>query len=256
MDPLTFAAIGYGVGGLLGYMGSRETNQRLDSNAQMNAKNQERFAREGLGWRIKDGMAHGLSRTAAAGAAPGAAFSPTDVSYQNEGAAAGNAISNIADAYVKKELQKDALAKSDLDIQMQNAQIGLVRAQTDAILGSANKASNPTGDPKQPFAESERAPMIQWQIQPDGSVMATQSTKAAQNMQNDSIGNWAFQFQRMGNSIKPPQELLPSKDHMWIKNGLFRWQAVLKKSFPKDVIYNGLNFGNPKNTFFRKYSNP
>lgn len=253
MDPLTGAAL-IGVGSAVagGLISSRDQRHA----AQRSAAQQERFAKEGIRWKVADAKAAGISPEFALGASTHS-FAPTETGSERG--------SMIADA--GQNIARAALATEDAGSRKLNEQLkaetlrGMVldnnQKAMSAQLTSVNKPGNPPfpssrgnivpGQNNSPVvdkalertgqhstarhSEGASIPSVGWAETDDGGLMPIPSQDIKNRIEDQAIPEaiWAARNligPNMGKGSKPPLSALPKGAHSW------RWSLSRQAWYP------------------------
>lgn len=246
MDPIIGGAlIGGGatlLGSILSRDGAADANRKDRENMEVQMAKQEMFAKEGLGWRIKDGMKMGLSKLAAAGSSPGVSYSAMTSNTQNEKAGWADAGHDIGKFAFQSMLQKQQMEGTELDHKLKEAEIGKLLAETDAIANPVLQNDINTQivspAPAGGYAKPNTSPDIEWAQLPNGVVQAQKSTETATRLQDDTIGNLSFQMERAFGNYVPPRELLPYPYTEWDSTGI---AGKFRPASPDPKLYKKIN---------------
>lgn len=250
MDPFTAAALVGGGTALLGGIMSSRSNRAA---AEANAAAQERYAKEGIRWKVADAKAAGISPEYALGANT-TSFNPTYTGSQ-QGNIIADAGQNIARAAMASEpaesrkinaaLQTETLRGMKLDNDIKQSQMTRVNvpgnpafpsAQGNVIEGQGNSPVKDvplerTGQSlKTPHSEGGSIPSVGWAQTADGGLRPVPSQDIKNRIEDQLIPEsvWAAQnivAPNFGKGPKPPSEALP-KGHFW------RWSVSRQAWYP------------------------
>ena len=154
-------AVGSIVGGLIAADASK-------SNAKRNIRYQEKFAKQGIQWRVKDAKTAGIHPLAALNSG-GAVYTPVN---DDSGAQLGAAIADAGTKVSQKAQQKAELSMqqklTDSEIEVNKAQAALFATEAQrnvqgATAMTGNMQATPTADP-------EPTPLMERILMPDGSI--------------------------------------------------------------------------------------
>lgn len=241
MDPVTGAAL-IGVGSAVagGIIGSK-------SAARANAANlyqQERFAKEGIQWKVADAKAAGISPEYALGASTHS-FQPT-FTGDRRGDLIAEAGQNVARSVLasgtKADRELDARIKAEtlrgmkIDNDTRATQLSRVNApgnppfphpRGNVIEGQGNSPVKDiplerTGqDRKDRHSEGGSIPSVGWAETPDGGLMPVPSTDIKNRIEDQIVPEsvWALNHQILPNfqaGPRPPKSALPKGYGSWV----------------------------------------
>lgn len=187
-------ALGSGVLSLIGGNQNRDAQMQI---AQQNIASQREFAQHGLGWRVEDAVAHGLSPLVGAGVNPGS-FSPVSVGDMSGGLGAmsqdvGRAIKSMENFDERKK--RDAETATKLQLEKGSLENELLRTE---IASKVARENNPgqIGPPAQvpsgmvprgymSFVSGERSPVRSasgFALDPDKMKVKEESAPGVQRM--------------------------------------------------------------------------
>lgn len=116
------------------YLSAQSSNDTSAANAALQYQYQKEFAQNGIRWRVADAKAAGIHPLAALGAQT---FSYNPVAVQAGDNGVGRALASMGQG-IDRAVNAKALAEERaLDMQLKNAQIANVNAQTDAVRAQA-----------------------------------------------------------------------------------------------------------------------
>lgn len=252
MDPLVGAAlISTGSAAIGGYLSSRDNKKA----AAMNAKQQERFAKKGIQWRVADAKKAGVLPEYALGA-PGASFSPTYT-----GSERGSMIADAGQNIARSVLAAGTKADREMDTKMKAETLRGMQLENEIRATQLTGINNP-GNPAFPhmkgnviegqgdtpvrdvplertgqhrssrYSEGASIPSVGWTETPDGGLRPVPSSDVKNRIEDQMIPEavWATQnlvAPNFGSGPKPPREALPSKNHYW------RWSRSRQAWYPK-----------------------
>jgi len=253
MDPLTGAAL-IGVGSAVagGIMGGKSAERAADRNAAA----QERFAKHGIQWKVKDAQRAGILPEYALGAST-QSFSPTYTGSQ-----AGNMIADAGQNVARAVLASGTKADRELDSQLKAETLRGMRLENnlkDPALTSINRPGNPPfphargnvipGQGNSPivqdvalqrtgqsrgsrYSEGASIPQVGWTETNDGGLRPVPSQDVKNRIEDQLIPEavWATQNLVAPNFNKgpqPPKEALPKGAIGW------RWSVSRQAYYPK-----------------------
>ena len=173
------SAIGGAIGGVLGLIGSNQSQANAAKLNQLNYEHQKEFAQNGIRWRVADAKAAGLHSLAALGA-QGASYSPSavigdspDFSFLKD---MGQGIDRAMDAKatrqerVEREEKSNAIFNEELkgkQLQNQETETRIQQMKWDMAMDAARNAERSVR------TQQQVPPMPS--LAPDGSLMPGQS---------------------------------------------------------------------------------
>lgn len=221
-----------------------------------NARQQERFAREGIRWKVQDAKAAGIAPEFALGASTYQA-SPTHTPTQSDSAIAGQSIARAAlatasqpDRDMTQALQAETLRGMRLDNDIKQTQ-GMTQTQYasnpafphargNVIEGQGNSPVKDvplerTGMSRsRPDSEGGSIPSVGWSKTADGGLRPVPSQDIKNRIEDQLIPEtvWAAQnlvAPNIGKGPRPPEEALPKGAHMW------RWSTSRQAWYPDNM---------------------
>lgn len=264
VDPVTGAAIiGAGATLLGGIMGDKSAAEA----AEKNVAGQERFAKEGIKWKVADAKAAGILPEYALGASTHS-FQPTYTGGQT-GSMVADAGQNIARAALASSTQADR----DLDHKLKAETLRGMILQNNKIQGAESQMSrvNTPGNPPFPhlrgnviegqgnspvkdvplertgqdsksrYSEGASIPSVGWAETADGGLMPVPSTDIKNRIEDQAIPETAWAFENMIKpnfqaGARPPTSALPKGYGSWVYSP-FR-QAWYPKKLKKQTFKN------------------
>lgn len=180
------SAIGGAIGGILGLVGSNQSQANAAKLNQLNYEHQKEFAQNGIRWRVADAKAAGLHPLAALGAS-GASYSPSavigdspDYSFLKD---MGQGIDRAMDAKatqkerVEREEKSNALFNEELkgkQLQNQETETRIQQMKWDMAMDAARNAA-------QAVRTQQQVPPMP-SVAPDGSTLPGQTNSTTSNL--------------------------------------------------------------------------
>jgi len=252
MDPIIGGAL---IGAGASYIGSQMSDKSAEAAAKKNAEMQEKFAKQGIQWKVADAKAAGISPEFALGA-PTASFSPTETGSQS-GAIMADAGQNIA----RSVLASSTKADRELDAKLKAETLRGMTLENnlkDPALTSINVPGNPpfphprgnivpgqgntavvkdvalerTGQSRSArHSEGGSIPSVGWAETHDGGLRPVPSQDVKNRIEDQMIPEtlWALQHlgaPNIGAGPKPPQDALPKGYSRW------RWDHGSQAYYP------------------------
>lgn len=234
---------------------NRDQQQRMFNR---NIREQRTFAQEGLGWRIRDGLEHGIHPLYAVGANP-ISFSPVSVGGSQASIGADNsgdimarsisgmgqdlgravdAIGGQTDRMARMLQLENMGLQNDLlrsQIARNAAQIGppapaaerfLVDGQPDSGRVNMVPLQVNSVDPANHSSEAGAVPEVGYAIDRNGNYAITQSKDAHDRLEDDLLGQiaWAYRnriLPMVGANTNPPSVKAPEGTE-WVWSGLYQ----------------------------------
>lgn len=261
MDPLTASvAIGAGSALLGGHISSRESRRANE----MNVRQQERFAKHGIRWKVEDAKRAGVSPEFALGA-PGASFTPTSTASSR-----GDMIADAGQNIARSVLATEDKATRELDAKMKAETLRGMQLNNDILttqLTSINRPGNPpfpsggpsvtqggissgvysdvplerTGQSRSArHSEGASIPSVGWAETADGGLRPVPSQDIKNRIEDQIVPEtiWALQHQiapNFGAGPRPPKEALKHPSHHW--SWSHSRQAWYSRRKPKKLMY-------------------
>lgn len=251
IDPLTAAAV-IGVGSSL--VGGHFADKSAKRAAANNLAQQERFAKEGIQWKVKDAKAAGVSPEYALGAST-SSFSPTYTGSE-KGSMIADAGQNIARSVLAAGTKEDRLLDSQLKAETLRG-MTLQNNKMDPTLTSINSPGNPAfphprgnvfpGQGNSPVvdvplertgqardgrhSEGASIPSVGWAETSDGGLRPVPSQDIKNRIEDQMIPEslWAYEHMvkpNFGSGEKPPNSALPKGYNKW------NWNAKKQAYYP------------------------